>query len=51
LQTQKKARNVGTNQQVSVEGVDGMGGVMNERHLEANVMGQQMSVEDGVHWF
>ncbi len=44
----KESKNAGTNQQVSVEGVDGMGGVMNERHLEANVMGQQMSVEDGV---
>jgi hypothetical protein len=31
--------NVGTNQQVSIEVVNGINGVKNERHLEARVMG------------
>ncbi len=48
MQTWKKANNVGTNQQVSTKVVDGIGGVTNEKHLEARVMGQQASVEDVV---
>jgi F0F1-type ATP synthase gamma subunit len=44
----KEARNVGTYQQVSTYVIDGMGGVTNERHLEARVMGQQAGVEDVV---
>jgi hypothetical protein len=48
LQTQKKARNARVDQQVSIKAIDGMGGVMNERHLEASVMGQQVGVEDVV---
>ncbi len=40
--------NVGTDQQVSVDVVDGMGGVMNDKHLKARVMGQQMNVENVV---
>jgi hypothetical protein len=39
MQTLKKAMNVGTYQQVSTDVVDGMGGVMNDGHLEARVMG------------
>ncbi len=40
--------NVGASQQVSADILDGMGGVMNDKHLEAKVMGQQMSVENVV---
>jgi hypothetical protein len=40
--------NVGVGQQVSANVVDGMGGVMNEEHLEVRVMGQQTSVENVV---
>ncbi len=40
--------NAGTYQQVSADVVDGMGGVMNDKHLEAKVMGQQVSVENVV---
>jgi len=39
MQTWKKTKNVRVHQQVSIEAIDGMGGVMNERHLEASVMG------------
>jgi hypothetical protein len=35
-------------QQVSTEAIDGMGGVTNERHVEARVMGQQVNVENVV---
>jgi hypothetical protein len=45
MQTQKKAMNVGTDQQLFAKTIDGMGGVMNEKHLEVRVMGQQTSVE------
>jgi hypothetical protein len=31
--------NVGAYQQVSVDVVDGMGGIMNDEHFEARVMG------------
>jgi hypothetical protein len=31
--------NVGIYQQISINIVDGMGGVMNDKHLEAKVMG------------
>jgi hypothetical protein len=48
MQTWKKAMNVGASQQVSADILDGMGGVMNDKHLEAKVMGQQMSVENVV---
>jgi hypothetical protein len=48
MQIRKKAMNVGADQQVLTNVVDGMGGVMNERHLEAGVMGQQVSVENVV---
>jgi hypothetical protein len=48
LQIRKKARSVRAYQQILVKALDGMGGVMNERHLEANVMGQQAGVEDVV---
>ncbi len=44
----KRAKNVGTNQQVLAKVVDGMRGVTNEKYLEASVMGQQASVEDVV---
>ncbi len=40
--------NDGGNQQVSANIIDGMGGVMNEGHLEVKVMGQQVSVENVV---
>ncbi len=40
--------NDGGDQQVSTNIIDGMGGVMNEGHLEVKVMGQQMSVENVV---
>jgi hypothetical protein len=36
------------NQQVLADVVDGMGNVMNDKHLEATVMRQQMSVENVV---
>jgi hypothetical protein len=39
MQTQKQAKNVRANQQVSTEAINGMGTVTNERHLEARVMG------------
>jgi hypothetical protein len=42
MQTQKKARNGGVDQQVSTETKDGM----NERDLKLKVMGQQAGVED-----
>jgi hypothetical protein len=42
MQTQKKARNGGIDQQVSTKAKDGM----NERDLELGVMGQQAGVED-----
>ncbi len=48
MQTWKKARNVGAYQKNSTKAIDGMGGVMSERHLEARVMRQQMNVEDVV---
>jgi hypothetical protein len=48
MQTWRKAMNVGTDQQVLANVVDGMGWVMNEKHLEAKVMGQQVSVENVV---
>jgi hypothetical protein len=35
----KRAKNVGTNQQVLAKVVDGMRGVTNEKYLEASVMG------------
>jgi len=35
-------------QQVSTKAIDGMGGVTNERHVEAEVMGQQVNVENVV---
>ncbi len=41
MQTQKKARNGGVDQQVSRKTKDGM----NERDLELRMMGQQASVE------
>ncbi len=40
--------NAGTYQQVLVDVVDGMGGVIHDKHLEAKVMGQQVSVENVV---
>ncbi len=40
--------NSGTYQQVSTNVIDGMGGVMDDKHLEARVMGQQLSVENVV---
>jgi hypothetical protein len=40
MQIRKKAMNVGADQQVLTNVVDGMGGVMNERHLKVGVMGQ-----------
>ncbi len=40
--------NAGTYQQVSVDVIDGMGGVMNDKHLETRVMGQQVKVENVV---
>jgi hypothetical protein len=42
MQTQKKAKNGGLDQQVTVEAKDGM----NERDLELGVMGHQAGVED-----
>jgi hypothetical protein len=39
MQTWKKTKNAGTNQQVLIEVVDGMEGVTNEKCLEVNVMG------------
>jgi hypothetical protein len=42
MQTQKKARNGGVDQQVLAKAEDGM----NERDLELGVMGQQAGVED-----
>jgi hypothetical protein len=42
MQTQKKARNGGVDQQVSMETKDGM----NERDLKLKVMEQQVGVED-----
>jgi hypothetical protein len=41
-------KNVGIDQQISIETIDGMGGVTNERHLEVGVMGQQVNVENVV---
>jgi hypothetical protein len=35
MQTQKKTKNVGTDQQVSIEAINDIGGVRNEKHLEA----------------
>jgi hypothetical protein len=40
--------NVGVDQQVSIEVVDGKRGVRNEKHVEVRVMGQQACVEDVV---
>jgi hypothetical protein len=40
MQIRKKAKNVRADQQVLVQAIDGMGGVMNKRHLEARVMRQ-----------
>jgi hypothetical protein len=48
MQTQKKPKNARTNQQLSIEAIDGMVGVMNKKHLEAKVMGQQANVENVV---
>jgi hypothetical protein len=48
MQTWRKAMNAGTYQQVLVDVVDGMGGVIHDKHLEAKVMGQQVSVENVV---
>jgi hypothetical protein len=42
MQTQKKARNGGIDQQVSTKSKDGM----NEKDLKLGVMGQQAGVED-----
>jgi hypothetical protein len=42
MQTQKKARNGGVNQQILAKIEDGM----NEIYFKLGVMGQQMSVED-----
>jgi hypothetical protein len=42
MQTQKKARNCGVDQQVSTKTKDGM----NEKDLKLGVMGQQVGVED-----
>jgi len=39
MQIQKKAKNVGTYQQISIEAIDDIRGVRNERHLEARMMG------------
>ncbi len=39
MQIWKKLMNDGGNQQVSANIIDGMGGVMNEGHLEVKVMG------------
>jgi hypothetical protein len=39
MQIRKKAMNARADQQVSVDTIDGMGGVMNEGHLEVRVMG------------
>ncbi len=41
-------KNVGVDQRVSIETIDAMGGITNERHLKARVMGQQMNVENVV---
>jgi hypothetical protein len=38
MQTRKRAKNDATNEQASTESIDGMGGVMNEKDLEAKVM-------------
>jgi hypothetical protein len=48
MQTQKKTKNVGANQQVSTKAIHGMGGVTSEGRLEARVMGQQTNVENVV---
>ncbi len=40
--------NDGIYQQVSANVADGMGGVMNDKHLEVRVMRQQTSVENVV---
>ncbi len=48
MQIWKKTKNVGADQQVSTKVIDGIRGVRNERHLEAKVMGWQVSVEDVV---
>jgi hypothetical protein len=40
MQTRKKTRIGGEEQQASVESIDGMGGVMNERNLEGWEMQQ-----------
>ncbi len=48
MQTWKKAKNVGIDQQISTETIHGMGHVTNERYLEVGVMGQQMNVENVV---
>jgi hypothetical protein len=38
MQIRKKTMNARTYQQISINIVDGMGGVMNVEHLEAKVM-------------
>jgi hypothetical protein len=48
MQTWKKTMNDGIYQQVSANVADGMGGVMNDKHLEVRVMRQQTSVENVV---
>jgi hypothetical protein len=48
MQTWKKTMNVVTYQQVLTYVVDGMKGLMNDKHLEVRVMGQQTNVENVV---
>jgi hypothetical protein len=48
MQTWKKAMNATAYQQVLADVVDGMRGVMNDKHLEVRVMGQQTNVENVV---
>ncbi len=48
MQTWKKTKNVGTNQQVSTKAIHGMKGLTSEGHLEARVMGQQTNLKNVV---